>query len=177
MTIELTEMNSPLLEAALDAGEIDLGVLHPPLSTPALVTKSLREERLVLALPAAHRLAEAAFVKASDLQGEPILIAPRAIGPSIYDRLIAFFRRQGFSPSIVQEATPMTTLAGLVAAGVGMGFVTVNCDRRPARTGLSSGRAATDYAADSRCVAGACAFESNALFLDVVAELGAEWEA
>ena len=59
-----------------------------------------------------------------DLDGEPFLIAPRIIGPSIYDRIIALFRRHGISPHIVQEVTPMTTLTGLVAAGTGMGFVT-----------------------------------------------------
>ena len=88
------------------------------------MVQPLPDEKLVLALPAAHPLARAVTVMASDLEGEPMLIAPRTVGPSIHDRMIAFFRSQGFSPDIVQEATPMTTLAGLVAAGVGVGFVT-----------------------------------------------------
>jgi DNA-binding transcriptional LysR family regulator len=58
------------------------------------------------------------------MDGEPFLITPRIIGPSIYDRIIALFRRHGINPHIVQEVTPMTTLTGLVAAGTGMGFVT-----------------------------------------------------
>lgn len=124
VAVELAEMNSPSLEAALAAGEVDLGVLHPPLTTPCLVTRPLPAQPLLLALPAAHRLARQATVAVADLEDEPFLIAPRAIGPSIYDRVIALFRGQGFSPRIVQEVTPMTTLTGLVAAGVGMGLVT-----------------------------------------------------
>ena len=124
VAIELVEMNSPALEAALEAGEIDLGVLHPPLAAPGLVIRPLPDQRLVLAMPSAHRLAENATVALADLEGEPFLIAPRAIGPSIYDRVIALFQVHGFSPQIVQEVTPMTTLTGLVAAGAGMGFVT-----------------------------------------------------
>jgi DNA-binding transcriptional LysR family regulator len=122
--IELQEMNSPLQEAALAAGEIDLGIVHPPLDTPGLAVRPLSHDELVLALPASHPLAARARVPLAALRGEPFLIAPRRIGPNIYDRVIAYFQAAGFSPSIVQEVTPMTTLIGLVAAGVGMGFVT-----------------------------------------------------
>ena len=72
----------------------------------------------------------------SDLDGEPFLLAPRAIGPSIYDRVIALFRAEGISPRIVQEVMPMTTLAGLVAAGAGLGFVTTGI-ARAARPGVA----------------------------------------
>jgi DNA-binding transcriptional LysR family regulator len=124
VAVELTEMNSPLLEAALAAGEIDLGVLHPPLGTPGLATRVLPDQPLVLALPAAHPLAAKGVIHVTDLDEEPFLIAPRAIGPIIYDRIIALFQAEGVSPRIVQEVSPMTTLTGLAAAGAGMGFVT-----------------------------------------------------
>lgn len=124
VAVELVEMNSPSLEAALVAGDIDLGVLHPPLAMSELTTRTLPEQQLVLALPAMHPLARRKIVAVADLENEPFLIAPRAIGPSIYDRVIALFQGQGISPHIVQEVTPMTTLTGLVAASVGLGFVT-----------------------------------------------------
>ncbi|MBY5640601.1 LysR family transcriptional regulator [Rhizobium leguminosarum] len=121
--VDFVEMSSPLLEAALASGDIDLGVLHPPLSRD-LIIHSLPDEPFVLALPATHRLAKQPVIRVADLGGEPLLLAPRAIGPSIYDRVIALFRGEGISPRIVQEVTPMTTLVGLVAAGTGLGFVT-----------------------------------------------------
>lgn len=124
VVVELAEMNSPSLERAIAAGEIDLGVLHPPVATLELSLRSLSGQRLVLALPRAHPLSRRPVIKVRDLGGEPFLIAPRAVGPNIYDRVIALFRRCGISPNVVQEATPMTTLVGLVAAGVGMSFVT-----------------------------------------------------
>jgi len=122
--VDLIEMNSPSLEVALAAGEIDLGVLHPPLSTPNLVVRPLPDEPLVLALPATHPLARETTIRVLDLAGEPFLLAPRSIGPSIYDRVIALFQAEGVSPKVIQDVTPMTTLTGLVAAGVGLGFVT-----------------------------------------------------
>lgn len=122
--VELVERNSPGLEAALLADEIDIGVLHPPLGRRELGLLPLPDERIVLALPASHRLAAKKVVAMTDLVGEPFLMAPRSIGPSFYDRVIAHFQGQGISPTVVQEVMPMTTLVGLVATGIGLGFVT-----------------------------------------------------
>jgi DNA-binding transcriptional LysR family regulator len=47
----------------------------------------------------------------------------RAMAARHAPHLEAATGRRALSPSIVQEVTPMTTLTGLVAAGVGMGFV------------------------------------------------------
>ncbi|MBX4957306.1 LysR family transcriptional regulator [Rhizobium lentis] len=126
--VDLIEMSSPKVEAALASADIDLGVLHPPVSRD-LILYALPDEPFVLALPATHRLAEQAVIRVADLAHEPLLIAPRSIGPSIYDRVIALFTAEGISPRIVQEVTPMTTLVGLVAAGTGLGFVTSSIGR------------------------------------------------
>jgi len=122
--VELTEINSPSLEHALASGELDLGILHPPLETPSLTHRALPPQKLVLALPVDHPLASSSVIHIADLQGQPFLLAPRRIGPNIYDKVITLFRNEGVSPTIVQEVTPMTTLVGLVSAGVGLGFVT-----------------------------------------------------
>ncbi|MGV9802405.1 LysR family transcriptional regulator [Mycobacterium sp. NPDC003449] len=124
VTIDLVEINSPAVEEALDRGEIDLGVLHPPVTRTQLHCLTLPDEPLVLALPAGHPLAEPADIGFADLAGEPLLAAPRGVGPVLFDKLIGCFRSAGVEPRIVQEATPVTTLAGLVAAGAGIGFVT-----------------------------------------------------
>lgn len=121
--IALRELNSPDQERALAAGDIDVGVLHPPLVTAGLATAPLAHETLVLALPADHSLAKQPRVSVRDIAGEPFLIAPRAVGPHLYDAIVAVFHRHGVAPNIVQEATPVTTLLGLVEAGIGIGFV------------------------------------------------------
>lgn len=124
VTVDLVEINSPAVEDALDRGEIDVGVLHPPLNRPHIQLRSLPDEPLVLALPSGHRLADHQPLTFADLTDEPMLTAPRAVGPVLFDKLIGCFRGAGVQPRIVQEATPVTTLAGLVAAGAGIGFVT-----------------------------------------------------
>jgi DNA-binding transcriptional LysR family regulator len=134
--IELVEMNSPSLEEALTTGTIDLAILHPPLVNPGLALHALPDEPLLLALPETHPLAVLDIVPVSALEGEPMLIAPRRIGPSIYDRMIALFQAESVTPRIAQEVTPMTTLSGLVAAGAGIGFVTRGLARQP-RNGVT----------------------------------------
>lgn len=122
--VDLIEINSPAVEEALDRGEIDLGVLHPPLARTQLRFRSLPDEPMMLALPVGHPLADRPTTTFADLAGEPLLAAPRGVGPVLFDKLIGCFRAAGVEPHIVQEATPVTTLAGLVAAGAGIGFVT-----------------------------------------------------
>ena len=124
VTVDLVEINSPAVEEALHRGEIDLGVLHPPLGRKELRYRPLPDEPLTLAMPVGHRLTDQPTITFGDLAGEPLLAAPRAVGPVLFDKLIGRFRAAGVEPNIVQEATPVTTLAGLVAAGAGIGFVT-----------------------------------------------------
>ncbi|MBZ9668755.1 LysR family substrate-binding domain-containing protein [Mesorhizobium sp. ES1-3] len=169
--MDLIEMNSPSLEAALSAGEIDLGVLHPPLSAPDLVVLDLPDEALFLALPATHRLADQPAIRIADLEGEPFLLAPRSIGPSIYDRVIALFQAEGISPRIVQEVTPMTTLTGLVVAGAGLGFVTAGI-AKVARPGVTFRPVVPDPPSLPLAAAwrGPALPASDQLFLDIVTE-------
>ena len=120
--VELVEPTSPAQEAALVAGHIDVGVLHPPLQAAGLASMALPVEPLCIAVPSGHRLARRRSVRFADLAGEPLLMAPRHVGPHLHDQLIASLHAAGVTPDVVQHATPMTTLVGLVAAGVGLGF-------------------------------------------------------
>lgn len=124
VTLDLVEISSPAVEEALHVGAIDLGIVHPPLERRGLVHRPLEDEPLMLAIPDGHRLSEGEQLGFADLAGYPLLAAPRSVGPVIFDALMSCFRRAGVDPVVAQEAMPMTTLAGLVAAGSGIGFVT-----------------------------------------------------
>lgn len=136
VTVDLLEANSPAVEEALERGELDIGVLHPPLARDHLPHRGLDNEELRLAVPSGHRLAHRRRVAFADLDGEALLVAPRRVGPVLFDTLMTCFRAAGVEPRIVQEATPMTTLTGLVAAGAGIGFVS-NGIARASRPGVA----------------------------------------
>ena len=124
--IDLIHAETARLEAGLLAEEIDIALLHPPLSTPGLSQRDLAADELVLAIPASSDLSRLPAVPLHRLAGQPFLIGPRHIGPHLYDQIILLCRQAGFSPTIVQEVAAMTTLIGLAAAGVGCGFVTAS---------------------------------------------------
>jgi DNA-binding transcriptional LysR family regulator len=131
--IELVQDESSKLAASLLSDEIDVALLHPPLPVSGLRLKELAADEMVLALPITHPLAKIKAVPLRKLAGVPFLLGPRRIGPHLYDQIILFCGKAGFSPHVVQEVASMTTLIGLVAAGTGCGFVpsSLQVIRRP----------------------------------------------
>ena len=123
--LSLFEMDSLQQAEAFRDGRIDLGILH---GAPTDVERWLRAERvyaepLVAAVPESHPLAARPGASLGDFAGEPFLLFPRHVGPSMYDDIVARCRAAGFSPRVVQEVAGWHTLAGLVSAGVGVSFV------------------------------------------------------
>jgi DNA-binding transcriptional LysR family regulator len=121
--VALREMDSAEGLAALAAGRIDAALLRPPVVDPALAHAVIRREPFVVALPQQHPLAAQPRIALADLAGEAFILFPRNWGSGVYDRVIAHCDQAGFSPRVVQEATEMSTIAGLVAAGIGISLV------------------------------------------------------
>jgi DNA-binding transcriptional LysR family regulator len=107
---------------ALKRGDLDVGFVRAPLHEPQLASENLRNEKLVLALPADHRLAIRERIALSAVSREPFVFFPRARGPGFFDFLMGYCRDCGFSPHIVQEA-PQIDVLSLVAAGFGLSIL------------------------------------------------------
>ncbi|MBS46031.1 MAG: LysR family transcriptional regulator [Nocardioides sp.] len=116
------ELLTPEQEAMLLAGEIDLGVLRPPVVDETLVVRTVRRERLVAVLPEGHPLAAAERVSVADLAGETLVGYP-AHGRSVVHLLVVeACRAAGFVPRTV-EVGETSTLVSFVAAGLGVALV------------------------------------------------------
>ncbi len=107
---------------ALKRGDLDVGFVRAPLHEPQLASENVRSEKLVLALPADHRLAVRERISLAAVAGEPFVFFPRARGPGFFDLLMSFCRDCGFTPHIVQQAPQIDVLA-LVAAGFGLSIL------------------------------------------------------
>lgn len=125
IALALREMLSPEQAAALAAGELDFGLLLPPVSGAAeLEHIVVQRERFVAALPASHRLATArGKLAVSALAGEPFVMVPRDIAPGLYDIVTGLAARAGISFNIAQEAIQMQTVVSLVSSGLGVAIV------------------------------------------------------
>lgn len=80
-------------------------------------------EAIVIALPAAHRLAQADVVPLADLRGDAFVSSDRHLGQGFHDRLVQLCEAAGFMPHIVQQARQLQTLIALVAAGFGVALL------------------------------------------------------
>ncbi|MBE9171389.1 LysR family transcriptional regulator [Pleurocapsales cyanobacterium LEGE 06147] len=111
---------------ALLSGQIQVGLLHPPIAADAiLVLKTLYCEQLVVALPNTHPLARGTPepISIRDLASESFILFPRRVGPFLYDQIVSFCQQRGFSPNVVQEVVPQQTILGLVAVGIGVSLI------------------------------------------------------
>src|SRR5204863_8828099 len=103
--LALREMLSAEQAAALAAGELDFGLLLPPVSGAARFEHLVvQRERFVVALPSRHRLAGGrGRLAVSALAGEAFVMVPREIAPRLYDIVTGIAARAGFSLSVAQE--------------------------------------------------------------------------
>jgi DNA-binding transcriptional LysR family regulator len=123
VALALREMLSPEQAAALAAGELDFGLLLPPV-TGELEHVVVQRERFVAALPARHRLARTrGRLAVRTLAEEAFVMAPREIAPGLHDIVAGLAARAGFAPRVAQEAIQMQTVVSLVSSGLGVALV------------------------------------------------------
>jgi DNA-binding transcriptional LysR family regulator len=109
---------------ALREGEVDVAFVRPPVPNPEEFRfEPIIDEEIVAVLPHGHRLAKAKSVALSALAKETFTLPPRALGPGLYDRVIAACEKAGFCPQIGQEASTLVALPSMVAAGFGVSVV------------------------------------------------------
>lgn len=124
VALSLDENSTPALAAGVLGETVDVAFLRPLLgSEPGLVTEPLFDEEVLVALPEGHRLAKAKSLRLAKLADEPFVLFSRSFGSGLYDEIIAACRRAGFSPRIGQEASQITAIVNLVAAGLGVSLV------------------------------------------------------
>jgi DNA-binding transcriptional LysR family regulator len=136
LKLALQEGVTDTLLPALAQGEIDVGMVLPPIADPRLVYRPLVHDRLMVALPARGRgRFPRGPLPVAALADESFILFPRKAGPSLYDLVVGCCQRAGFTPRIDQEAIQMQTIVSLVAAGMGVAIVPASL-RHLRRTGV-----------------------------------------
>src|SRR3984957_3851901 len=127
---QLTQVRDELHGLPLDGGvaDLEIGTRRIRTSPEAMRrgalpvrTEESGPEPLRLALPRAHRLADRPRIRLRDVAREPfIALRPTSALRKLADDLC---KQAGFRPSIVFEGDDLTSLRGLVAAGLGVAVV------------------------------------------------------
>lgn len=117
------EMLAPAQLDALRSGDIDIGLMRPPVPDAGIRCVTLRRDRLIAALPAGHPLALRDELDIADLRGQDF-IAHAGQGRSVMGGVLAAVCADaGFAPRIRHEVSETSTLVTLVAAGLGVAVV------------------------------------------------------
>lgn len=123
VVLDLSEMTMVEQAAALTAGDIDVGILRPVAGVESIVFETIRREHFLLAVPQDLPLATREKVSLRDLATTPMISFPRLTSPLFHARIAGALDRAGVTPPVVQEATQIHTVVGLVSAGLGVALV------------------------------------------------------
>ncbi|MFN7916444.1 MAG: LysR family transcriptional regulator [Vicinamibacterales bacterium] len=130
----LTELASDAQVDQLLSGDLDVGILRPPVPVPTgLHCRTFFVEPFVIVLPKDHPLAALRRVPISRIAGEPFVLISRKVAAVVYDRILAACAESNVVPHSVREASHVHAVVSLVAAGCGVSIL----PRSAAQVGVS----------------------------------------
>jgi DNA-binding transcriptional LysR family regulator len=122
-SLELHEMVSFRQIEALDSGELEVGLLRPPIDTRHYHSRLVAREKLLLAVPTNHPLARRRYARWRDLDGIDFIMYDSIEAKYFHDVLAMFLTGKRVKPNIVQRLTQIHSILSLVRAGVGVAVV------------------------------------------------------
>lgn len=135
VSLTLEECHSNELLEHLRNERIDAAFIRtPPTDPQGLMVNSLLDEKLVVALPSEHVLAQNnggsdAALSLKALAGETFIIQGSQYGLGLYASVVAACHAAGFKPQLGQEATRLASTLNLVAVGLGISVVPASMQR------------------------------------------------
>ena len=118
--IELIEHGSKRLQECLEAGEVDLAALLIPMDE-AFDYQAVRNEPLIVVLPAGHALSRRKRVDFTDLADSPFILFEA--GFALNAKIMAACERKGVVPRVTARSGQIDFIVDLVAADVGVAFL------------------------------------------------------
>lgn len=108
---------------ALDAGQLDIGLMRPHAAHGKLKYESLAREGLTLAIPEQEAKAWPKQPTLACLQHKPFLMYSPYEAYYFYQLLDNCFRREGVTPDIVEYVGQIHTMLALVNSGIGVALI------------------------------------------------------
>jgi LysR family hca operon transcriptional activator len=121
--VVIHSLSSPDLAAGLMRGKIDLAFLRPERNTPGLIFTRLREEPLIVLMPADHRLTTRSTIRAQDIAAEQLIGVPMAKSPVLRTVTDAYAKRLGIDLAPDYEVDNLSMAMSLVASTGGIALM------------------------------------------------------
>ena len=121
--VECFEAARSVLLASLDTGEIDIAILMGAVSHDGYRREPLWSERMLVALPAAHPLAERELVHWTDMRNERFFLPSNDPGPELRDMVLGRLAVSGAKPDIRMHQCSRETILSVLGGGFGVSIV------------------------------------------------------
>ncbi|QGZ38092.1 DNA-binding transcriptional LysR family regulator [Pseudoduganella flava] len=129
VALTLKELVSTMQVEALNAGQLDLGLMRPHPINPELDSTLITTEALMLAIPAREAALWPEAPTLASLHGKPfVMYSPYEARP-FYQMLTERFERAGVVPDIVEHIGQVHTMLALVRAGIGAALIAEGASR------------------------------------------------
>jgi len=119
----LKEMVSGEQLEALATGQIEVGLLRPPVGRPEFATKRVLAEPLLAAIPKKHALASREMLSIKDFDSQPFVMYSPHESRYFHDLLVALFTQADVLPRYVQHLGQIHSILAMVRAGLGVSIV------------------------------------------------------
>jgi DNA-binding transcriptional LysR family regulator len=123
VALSLKEMVSGDQLKRLLSGEIDIGLMRPPLPRAGLGSFRVIAEPMLAALPHNHHLARQPNLKLEQLAAEPFIMYAPYEARYFHDLVVELVSRGGLSPNYVQYLAQIHAILALVHSEVGVSIV------------------------------------------------------
>ncbi|WP_217597708.1 LysR family transcriptional regulator [Cohnella sp. GbtcB17] len=133
VAIRLSEAGANRLDEDLRAGLLDVGVLLTPTDDAFYDSFTVIDDRLKVALPAGHRLAERPALALAELAEEPFVLFRADF--ALHGRIMAACETAGYKPNTVAESSQWDFIGQMVGEGLGIALLpaTICAQLRPER--------------------------------------------
>jgi DNA-binding transcriptional LysR family regulator len=121
--LSLKEMVSGDQLEALVSGQIDIGLLRPPIGRPEFASMRVVAERLLVAFPRGHAFADGETVAPKALDGQPFIMYSPYESRYFHDLVVTLFTRADTLPRYVQHLSQIHSILAMVCAGLGLAIV------------------------------------------------------
>ncbi len=121
--VDCVEADRSVLLAGLDTGEIDIAILMGAAGHDGFRCETFWSERMLVALPASHVLADREVVHWTDLRRERFVLPAADPGPEIRDMLFGRLAVSGSKPDIQMSQVSRETVLSILGGSSGVSIV------------------------------------------------------
>lgn len=132
--IRLAELTSRRALEQVASGDVHCAFTRLPVEPrPGIRYEPVSTQTVIVAFPEEHRFATRESIALNELADEDLILIDRRVEPQLHDYYVALCNDAGFSPRVAQEVNSTWVSTGLVASGLGVGFVPSSARLAPQR--------------------------------------------